>query len=69
MPYKLKILPTGVLEEYLKKVPNELKNSFEALKDAEISTDSFSFYISVSSLYSSKIEGEEIELDSYIKHK
>lgn len=29
----------------------------------------FDFYNSISSVYSSKIEGEEIELDSYIKHK
>lgn len=29
----------------------------------------FDFYNSVSSVYSSKIEGENIELDSYIKHK
>ncbi|WP_315823448.1 hypothetical protein [Paraflavitalea speifideaquila] len=27
------------------------------------------FYTSVASVYSSKIEGESIELDSYIKHK
>lgn len=29
----------------------------------------FDFYNSISSVYSSKIEGEDIELDSYIKHK
>lgn len=42
---------------------------FENLKDAEISTENFSFYTSVSSVFSSKIEGEDIDLDSYIKHK
>ena len=46
-----------------------LELTFNSLKDAEISTDTFSFYTSVSSVFSSKIEGEDIELDSYIKHK
>lgn len=31
--------------------------------------DYFQFYRSVSSVYSSKIEGEEIDFDSYFKHK
>ena len=65
----LQILPTGLLEEYLINIPQELAQTFNALHDAEISTESFSFYTSVSAVFSSKIEGEEIELDSYIKHK
>lgn len=69
MNLALKIIPTSPLKDYLKQVPNNLKANFEALQDAEISTDSFSFYTSVSSVFSSKIEGEDIELDSYIKHK
>jgi hypothetical protein len=43
--------------------------TFEELKEAEISTATFSFYISVASVFSSKIEGEEIDLDSYVKYK
>ncbi len=65
----LQLIPTTLLEEYHRQVPAQLQEKFDALKDAEISTDTFSFYTSVSSVYSSKIEGEEIELDSYIKHK
>lgn len=65
----LHIISSNLLSEYLEKAPNGLKDAFYALQDAEISTDSFSFYTSVSSVYSSKIEGEAIELDSYIKHK
>lgn len=67
--FELKILPKDLLEEYIKQVPENLESSFDALKDAEISTTTFSFYTSVSSVFSSKIEGENIELDSYIKHK
>ncbi|MEZ5045364.1 MAG: hypothetical protein R2831_00040 [Chitinophagaceae bacterium] len=46
-----------------------MQEQFEDLKDAEMSTDTFSFCTSVSSVFSSKIEGETIELDSYVKHK
>ncbi len=67
--YKLQILPISLLDEYLTKAPSNLETTFNNLHDAEISTDSFSFYTSVSAVFSSKIEGEEIELDSYIKHK
>lgn len=65
----LKIIKADLLDEYLLNVPVGLKESFDTLTDAEISTDSFSFYTSVASVFSSKIEGEEIELDSYIKYK
>ena len=58
-----------MLASYLKQVPKGLQTTFDTLKDAEISTDNFSFYTSVSSVFSSKIEGEDIELDSYIKYK
>lgn len=67
--HKLKIIPTELLSAYLEQVPKGLRAAFEALHDAEISTEMFSFYTSVSSVFSSKIEGEDIELDSYIKHK
>jgi hypothetical protein len=69
MNEQLLILSNDLLSEYLEKAPQGLNLAFEGLKDAGISTDSFSFYTSVSSVYSSKIEGEAIELDSYIKHK
>ena len=66
----LQILPTDLLDEYRRIVSdNALLASFNQLEDAELSTTEFSFYTSVASVYSSKIEGENIELDSYIKHK
>ncbi|MCB9034480.1 MAG: Fic family protein [Chitinophagales bacterium] len=69
MSQKLQIISTDLLDAYIKQVPKTLQTAFDTLEDAEISTDTFSFYVSVSSVYSSKIEGEKIELDSYIKHK
>ena len=65
----LKIIPTDLLPAYMEQIPKGLQEAFGVLHDAEISTDSFSFYTSVSSVFSSKIEGEDIELDSYIKYK
>jgi Fic family protein len=69
MNKKLKIIQVDLLEAYLLQVDENLASAFESLKEADLSTDGFSFYTSVSSVFSSKIEGEEIELDSYIKHK
>lgn len=65
----LQIIRKELLSRYRKAVPKDLEQRFQALQDAEISTDTFSFYTSVASVFSSKIEGENIELDSYIKHK
>jgi len=65
----LEIIKTELLGDYLLNIPAGLENAFDVLTDAEISTESFSFYTSVASVFSSKIEGEDIELDSYIKHK
>jgi len=69
MKKELQIIPTELLKQYCKQVDKKLSNKFDNLKDAEISTDTFSFYTSVASVFSSKIEGEDIDLDSYIKHK
>ncbi|MFI5158957.1 MAG: Fic family protein [Sphingobacteriales bacterium] len=66
----LNIIPTHLLPQYRQQVDDAaLQAAFNGLQDAEISTPNFSFYTSVSSVFSSKIEGEDIELDSYIKHK
>ncbi|MEY4905104.1 MAG: hypothetical protein RLZZ292_2919, partial [Bacteroidota bacterium] len=65
----LQIIPYQLLEAYQAVIPNGLQEKFDALHDAEISTDTFSFYTSVSAIASSKIEGEPMEVDSYIKHK
>ena len=66
---KFKILSSTLLKEYCSKIDNVLLSSYESLVDSELSADSFSFYTSVSAVFSSKIEGEDIDLDSYVKHK
>ena len=66
----LQIIPDGLLNQYREYVKDfALSGKLNPLKDAEISRGEFSFYIAVASVYSCKIEGETIELDSYIKHK
>lgn len=69
MKNKLKIIPVDLLKDYKCEVNKDLSSSFDNLIDAEISTESFSFYTSVSAIASSRIEGEQMEVDSYIKHK
>jgi len=65
----LKIIPIQLLEEYKTAFDISIKHNFDELQDSELSIENFSFYTSVSAVFSSKIEGEDIELDSFIKHK
>lgn len=66
----LQILSTNFLQQYKQVVSSEaLSISISQLEDTPLSTDNFSFHHAVASVYSSKIEGETIELDSYVKHK
>src|ERR1017187_5384874 len=65
----LHIIPINLLETYSVQVEDKLEKEFEKLHDSDLSIETFSFYTSVSAVFSSKIEGEDIELDSYIKHK
>ncbi len=67
---KLSILTDTLLNEF----KNQTQTIFplKLLKDRDESglpADYFQFYKSVSSVYSSKIEGEDIDFDSYFKHK
>lgn len=69
MANKFNILTDALLEEYCQNVEADFLMQYQALKDSELSIDTFSFYTSVAAVFSSKIEGEPIELDSYVKHK
>lgn len=65
----LKILTASLLSNYTKAAAESPLNKIERVEKVEIPVDYFQFYKSVSSVYSSKIEGEDIEFDSYFKHK
>lgn len=66
---KFEILPTELLEKYCENITDIFLKRYVKLQESELSIDTFSFYTSVSAVFSSKIEGENIELDSYVKHK
>lgn len=69
MDVELNSISTELLEQYVSTFNKPLQQDFENLNDSELSIGTFSFYTSVSAVFSSKIEGEHIELDSFIKHK
>ena len=46
-----------------------IQEEFSAIQKMELEPHSFTFYTSVSVMSSSKIEGEQMEIDSYVKHK
>ena len=64
-----KILTDKLLDDYTKAVRESPLDKINNIKKLEIPVDYFQFYKSVSSVYSSKIEGEDIDFDSYFKHK
>jgi len=63
------ILTSELLVEFSLKVSESPINKLNRIKKQELPVDYFQFYKSVSSVYSSKIEGEDIDFDSYFKHK
>ncbi len=69
MDLALQIIPTNLLEQYKLSFDKLVCQKFENLHDSELSLSSFSFYTSVSAVFSSKIEGETIDLDSFVKYK
>lgn len=64
-----KILTDKHLDDFRKAVKESPLDKIDKSKKIEIPVDYFQFYKSVSSVYSSKIEGEDIDFDSYFKHK
>lgn len=66
---KFKILTDKLLSAYSKAVKESPVSKMNKIKKVEMPVDYFQFYKSISSVYSSKIEGEDIDLDSYFKHK
>jgi Fic family protein len=69
MNHALKIVPTGLLAQYSLGFALSAQQAFGRLADSTLSTGTFSFYTSVSAVFSSKIEGEDVALDAFIKHK
>lgn len=64
-----KILTSELLVEFTLRVKESPIEKINRAEKIDLPVDYFQFYKSVSSVYSSKIEGEEIDFDSYFKHK
>ena len=65
----LQILSNHLLDQFKTEFSNRLDVVIDSLDKIETPVDYFRFYNAISSVYSSKIEGEEIDFDSYFKHK
>ncbi len=66
---KLKVIHGELLEKFRELVNKDFLKILNSVPNFQLPVDYFQFYTSVSSVYSSKIEGEEIDFDSYFKHK
>jgi len=65
----LQILTSSLLDIYKKAIDINWTNVSLPQQSSLPNVKPFDFYNSVASVYSSKIEGEDIELDSFVKHK
>jgi len=65
----LEILKYDYFNQFKDIVKESPLDTLNKLEKIEIPVDYFQFYNSVSSVYSSKIEGENIDFDSFYKHK
>ncbi len=65
----LKIISDSLLDDFLKSIDFDLDLTLDSIEGDSVPVDYFKFYNSVSSVYSSKIEGENIDFDSYYKYK
>jgi Fic family protein len=66
---EFEILSSDLLNLFIEEVKESPLDKISRIKDNSLSVDYFSFYKSVSAVYSSKIEGEDIDFDSYYKHR
>lgn len=62
-------LTNKYFETYSAMLTLNIEEAFEQIKKREWTAESFLFYTAVSVMSSSRIEGEQMEIDSYLKHK
>lgn len=66
---KMKILSDKYLKSYQQQLTVDINDSIKSIEQIELTPQSFTFYTSVAVISSSKIEGEQMDVDSYVKHK
>ncbi|MBA4197133.1 MAG: hypothetical protein C0459_06215 [Chitinophaga sp.] len=65
----MQILFQQYFKDYVNSLQIDLQHAMQQLHEIELTPQTFTFYTSVAVIASSKIEGEVMEVDSYIKHK
>jgi Fic family protein len=65
----MKILTGTYLETYKKQLSIDIPSVLKEMDEIELTVQTFTFYTSVAVISSSRIEGEPMEIDSYVKHK
>jgi Fic family protein len=63
------IISDSLLKDFKDASPKGILELLNQVESQNTPVDYFAFYNSISSVYSSKIEGESIDYDSYFKHK
>ena len=65
----MNILSNLYFDSYKKQLTTDISTAMNEADTIEITPQSFKFYTSVAVISSSRIEGEQLEIDSYVKHK
>lgn len=65
----MRIITNKYFEQYQSQLSVDCNEVLQQIKEIELTPTSFTFYTSVAVISSSRIEGEQMELDSYVKHK
>ena len=65
----MKKLTEKYFETYSAMLDVNIEEAFAQVKQRDWTPESFRFYTAVSVMSSSRIEGEQMEIDSYLKHK
>lgn len=65
----MNLLTDKYLETYLEMLDVDLEQSFQKINEQDWTQESLRFATAVSVMSSSRIEGETLEIDSYLKHK
>jgi hypothetical protein len=65
----MEIISEKYLGQYKSQLQTDIGNELKKLKGVELTPNSFTFYTSIAVISSSRIEGEQTEVDSYPTRK
>lgn len=65
----MNILSDRYFDAYKKQLAIDIPSAMKGMDEIEMTAQTFTFYTSVAVISSSRIEGEQMEIDSYVKHK